>query len=92
MKLANQTMNVNMSIRTMYDHIDLVNITLSELYGAFKPSATPNFDQMQTMEFNEDCLVQELNEFFTTLKKADCLKKYNLKFTIIEAKQATKNK
>jgi hypothetical protein len=47
-----------------------------------RPPKTPTFDQVQTMEFREDCFVKELSEFFTTLKKADCLNKYEIKFTV----------
>jgi hypothetical protein len=45
---------------------------------------------MQTMEFHEDCFVQQLNEFFTTFKRADPLNKYEIKFTVKSKKDKIK--
>jgi hypothetical protein len=97
MKLTGQILNVSVALRDMLEYSKDVKLLTGYgnfAYYDFNKEPVPrniSFQDMKHLEFNKDCFVQSLNEFFTTLKKSNRLNKYNLKFTI-EDKNKNKNK
>jgi hypothetical protein len=90
MLLQSQVMNILNSLKLMTEYAyDNHMLSLSE-FTIFRPSATPSFRDMKNMEFNEDCFVQSLIDFFDTLKKSDNLNKYEIKFSIKPKQQQNK--